>query len=53
MAKLILDKKNKIREFKSIDDFFNIYGISKNKIFELRARFKIEKASDINNSMNY
>ena len=43
LAKLILEKKKKIRKFKSIDEFFNIYGISKNKICELRARFKIEE----------
>lgn len=43
VAKLILDQKSKISEFKSIDELFDIYGISKNKIYELRARFKIEK----------
>ena len=50
LAKIILDKKNKIRKFKSIDELFNIYGVSKNKICELRARFKIEKQSDMQSS---
>ena len=48
LAKLILDNKNKIKEFNSIDELFNIYGISKNKICELRGRFKIEKSPKMN-----
>jgi DNA uptake protein ComE-like DNA-binding protein len=48
LAKLILDKKNRIREFKSSDELLNIYGISKNKICELRGRFKIEISPEMN-----
>ena len=53
LGKLILDKKNKISEFKSIDELNNIYGISKNKICELRGRFKIEEPPAMNTDVPF
>lgn len=48
LRKLILDKKNKISKFNSIDELNNIYGIGKNKICELRGRFKTEDSPAMN-----
>ncbi|WP_037940437.1 helix-hairpin-helix domain-containing protein [Sulfurospirillum arcachonense] len=41
LAKLILDKKQELGRFKSIDELRAIEGIGKNKICEMKSRFKI------------
>ena len=41
LAKIILDAKEKIGKFKSIDELKNIDGVGKNKFTELKARLKV------------
>ena len=41
LAKIILEYRDKIEEFKSIDELKEIDGIGKNKLIQLKSRLKV------------